>query len=466
MDKPLQRIDHIMWDAETPNSPATITGMMVFRKKLNKLKVAEIIEKRLLRYERFRRKVVIKDGKPMWHLDEQFQLLTHIHHVALPGKGGYTELQEFISDLISQPLNSNKPLWDIHLVDNYNHGSVLVWRLHHAIGDGMALVQVIFSLTGISAAESLAIPSIETNTKSHSTIDELFHLIDLGQSAFDDAKYLATHPTKLLENLKKNVMMAKEIGGLLVGKPIDNKLYKGRLGASKKAAWTKPLPLADFKALAVQHGTKINDVMVALVAGAIRKHMLMHKLDTSKGIRIVMPVSTHKNLSNEKLHNQFAWMMLDLPVNEANFIKRLKFIRDKTIALKPTAESAFVNELVHIVADFIPSKPKLKLLDFLGTRIGASITNVPGAKEPIYFAGSKIEDLVFWLPHTVPLGIGISLHSYNGKVTLGTAADELLIRDPDFIVNEFTKEFQKAVKNLAPKVKTTRRLPAPKPIAN
>src|ERR1019366_6954423 len=156
MDKPLQRIDHIMWDAESPNSLVTIAGIMAFKERFSKDKLVEIIKKRLLRYDRFQKKVVIKDGNPMWHEDECFQLQTHIHHIALPGKGGYTELQECISDLISQPFNYSKPLWDVHLIDNYNNGSVLLWRLHHSIGDGMSLVKVIFSLTGTSAKDSLS----------------------------------------------------------------------------------------------------------------------------------------------------------------------------------------------------------------------------------------------------------------------------------------------------------------------
>ena len=441
MDKPLQRIDHLMWDAEAPNSLVTIAGMMLFKKPINKEKLIQIIEDRLMRFERFGKKVIFLDGSPRWHKDEQFQLQTHMHHIALPGRGGYKELQRCISDLISQPLNYNKPLWDIHLIDNYEGGYVLLWRLHHAIGDGMGLVKVIYSLTGTTANSSLS--AVDETVPDHKKVSELSQLAEIGKGVYEDVKHLIQNPALLRDSLENSWKTALELKELFFGKSVKDTIYKGKLGLTKKAAWTDPLPLELFKKLAKQHNAKINDVLLALVAGAIRKHLLLHGQKTESDLKIIAPVNIRKATEVNILHNEFSFISLDLPVHIASFKKRIDVIREKTAALKPSIEPFFINELLHFVADYTPMVAKQLLLEFMGKHIMGVVTNVPGPSHPIYLAGNKVEDLMFWVPHTMPLGIGISLMSYNGKVYMGIVTDDKLVNDPDKIVNAFTSELSR-----------------------
>jgi WS/DGAT/MGAT family acyltransferase len=445
MDKPLQRIDHIMWDSDAPNSIATIAGVMTFKKPLHKERMLEIVKSRLLRFERFQKTIIIKDGSPMWHLDENFQLQNHIHHIALPGKGDYKELQQFVSDMISQPLNYNKPLWDIHLIDNYQGGSALLWRVHHAIGDGLALVKVIFSLTGITAKDSLAVFGEEGEAKKAKVKDNIEYIVDLGVSIYEDAKQLLSNPHILTDTLQHNWTLLKEAGELLKGKTV-NKLYKGDSGTVKKASWTEPLPLAAFKRLGKHYDAKINDVMLTVVAGAIRKHLQRHKQSVAESVKIVMPVNMRRTTEIKSLHNEFSFITVDLPVHISSFEKRLAYIKERTAAFKPSANSLLMTELIHIVADYTPLNAKQKLLGFLGRSVAGIVTNVPGPQHSIYLAGGKVEDLMFWVPHTVPLGIGISLMSYNGKVYMGIVTDEILLQDPDMITGAFASELARAEK--------------------
>ena len=105
-----------------------------------------------------------------------------------------------------------------------------------------------------------------------------------------------------------------------------------------------------------------------------------------------------------------------------------------------------MTEMIHIVADYTPLKAKQKLLGFLGKSIAGVVTNVPGPKHPIYLGGGKVEDLMFWVPHTVPLGVGVSLMSYNEKVYMGIVTDNVLVKDPDIIVKAFASELKRADK--------------------
>ena len=453
MDKPLQRIDHIMWDAESAVSLTTIAGMMVFKKKLSKQKLVDVVERRLLRFERFRRRVIVKNGKPMWHSDEDFELKAHIREISLPGEGTHKDLQKCISDLMSKPLDYERPLWDAHIISNYNGGCVLLWRLHHAVADGMSLVKVIFSLTGLSAKDSLAIPEPEVKPKGKNAINELMHLFKMGQGVYEDAKLLLNNPSALKDTLVHNWEMVKETGELLLGNKVAKSIYKGKLGAAKKAAWTEPLQLDTIKQIAKQNGVTINDVLVAMVAGAVREHLLMNDQKAEEGLKVVLPVNVRGNKEISTLHNDFSWMSFDLPVHLRSYKERIAFVRQKTAILKPTSEPIVLNELIHLVADFTPQGARQKLLEFMGSHIVGAITNVPGPKHPIYLAGQKVEDLAFWIPHTTPLGIGISLMSYNGKVYMGIVTDAGIIKNPDVITHLFEKELKKMTRSAASRAK-------------
>jgi diacylglycerol O-acyltransferase / wax synthase len=452
MDKPLQRIDHLMWDAETPNSLVTIAGIMTFKKPLNRKKLTDTITKRLLRFERFQKRVIMKEGNPHWHLDEYFKLKTHIHHIALPGKGGYAELQECVSDLISQQLNYNKPLWDIHLIDNYKGGSVLLWRLHHAIGDGISLVKVVFSLTGKTARESLAPDETGwTMPRRKKIADNLDQLVQLGRSAYEDGMHMLRNPSLFTESIRNTWRTTKEISELFLGRTVDNTIYKGHMGLVKKAAWAGPFELDTFKKVAKKYDVKINDVLLALVAGAFRKHLITHKQKVKDGMKIIVPVNLRKDHEAMKLHNEFSFISLDLPIHISSFEKRIRFISEKTTALKPSAEPLLLNEMLHLLADYTPMAVQKIFMEFMGKHIAGVISNVPGPDHPVYLAGSEVEDLMFWIPHTVSLGIGISLMSYNKKVYMGLVVDEGLVNDPEVLVNTFEHELKMQKKLLVRK---------------
>jgi diacylglycerol O-acyltransferase len=119
--------------------------------------------------------------------------------------------------------------------------------------------------------------------------------------------------------------------------------------------------------------------------------------------------------------------------------------------MKPSAAPLLLNGLIHLAADYTPVVAKQVFMEYMGNHIAGAITNVPGPDHPIYLAGEKVEDLVFWIPHTVILGIGISLMSYNGKVYMGIVTDEGLVSDPDMVVDAFTAELNQQEKLLRQK---------------
>ena len=451
MDKPLRKIDHMMWDVNMPNSLVTVTGMMTFDKKVSIKKLSKIIENRLLKFERFHKKVILKNKKPMWHLDEAFNLTSHIHHIALPAPGNYSALQQVISDLISQPLDESKPLWQVHLIDNYKGGSVVLWRLHHAIGDGIALIKVVFSLTGATKADSLLEKLDEKLEKreKHTLKKDLGDLFHTGQGLLHEAQELIKNPEQMKDTLLESWNITKEIGRLFLGDSVQDTIYKGNLGCSKKAAWSEPISLFTIKDIGKQYQATVNDILLALITGALRRHLIKHKQPVDKCIRIVVPVNIRKKEEKIRIHNKIGMLSIELPVHVNDVKKRIKYIREKTELLKHSIEPVLIYNLLNILADVIPTALEQKFSDFIGTKIAGVVTNVPGPKNVIFLAGEKVNDIMFWVPQTSPLGIGVSIISYNNKVCLGVVTDTNLVNQPDEIISGYYKEFE-AMKKLLP----------------
>lgn len=446
--KPLKKVDRIMWDADDPANPNSICGMMIFKKRLNRKILLEIIESRLMSYERFKSCIVLKKNLPHWKKLRNFKLEEHIQFIRMKKGQGYEFLQSELSQMMSLELNTEVPLWDARVYEFYTGGGAIVFRLHHAIADGAALISVLFSLTGNTAEESLEL----SQKRSHFSllnlpiVKDFQKFIHNSEAVLNEAKSLWKHPENISKKVMQSYEIAKDTSAIFTDEDISGNLYKGEFSNEKLVAWSKPHNLSDFKALGKKYNATVNDVLLALMAGAVRKHLLKHNQQVEKGMRIVIPVNLRGKTDDVKLHNEIGMISLELPVHLSTFLKRLHFINEKTSLLKESAEPFLLSKLMENVADYLPKRAKNAFLKFIATKISASITNVPGPQKSVYFLGQKIEEIYCWIPHTAVLGVGLSLISYNGKVTCGMVIDKNMADDPDYVISAFESELHNAVK--------------------
>lgn len=447
MDKPVNKIDQLMYGADVPTSLVTITGMMVFDKKINKDNLISIIENRLLKFSRFKEKIIEKAGKPFWHEDKLFDIKSHVVHVALPHPGDYNTLQELASQLISQPLDYDKPLWQVHLVDNYKGGSVVIWRIHHAIADGIALIKVVFSLTGSTLEESLKILIKEEDSKpkkKKSLFEEVNKFFKSGKDWYHDALEIIGDKEKLKNTFLETIEISNEIGKFVYGKSANKTLYKkGNLSNTKKAAYSEALPLSVIKVLGKKYNVTVNDMLLVLLTGAIRHHLIRHGQDLNQPIRIAVPVNMRKKDEKIEIKNKIGVITIELPVNEEDIDKRISIIKIKTELLKHSFEPLFVYYIMNIMGGVLSHKMEEYFIKLFGSKLTGVMTNVPGPRNEVYFAGEEIKDIMFWVPHTIMLGMGISLISYNDRVCLGVVTDTNLVKEPDEIIEGFYLEFER-----------------------
>ena len=136
---------------DRPTNLMVINSLLLFDEPVDWERAKQITQRRLVdRYPRFRERVVeshLPLRAPKWELDPDFALEHHMHHRALPAPGGTAELQELVSDLMTMPLDRNRPLWHTYMVDGFGDGAAMICRMHHCIADGIALARVMLSLT-------------------------------------------------------------------------------------------------------------------------------------------------------------------------------------------------------------------------------------------------------------------------------------------------------------------------------
>jgi WS/DGAT/MGAT family acyltransferase len=449
--KPMTNVDAAWLHMESPTNLMLISGVMAFREKLDFGELKELIEDRLLPFERFRQKVVLSSIPgmgPRWVDDPHFNLRSHLQRVALPDPGGQKELQEYAGTIMSTPLDFSKPLWQFQYIENYKGGSALVARIHHCIADGIALVRVLLSLTDDSPKGS---PKTRRTRRRRKPLGGGFWLPEVVNDAvYSVGKITARMVDSTLETLadptraaQMVVEGAKGTGILarLATMPADPEtIFKGELTTAKRVAWSEVMPLADVKAYSRSKGATINDLLLAGVTGAIRRYMIGRGAEVDDlNIRAVVPVNLRPDSEIIKLGNKFGLVFLALPIGVADRHERLVELKKRMDKIKASSEPWVIYAILNAVGLTGPKVESLALQLF-GSKATAVMTNVPGPREEIYLAGKAMRSMMFWVPQSAKLGLGVSILSYAGQVRLGVATDSGLVPDPESIIDAFQEE--------------------------
>jgi diacylglycerol O-acyltransferase / wax synthase len=451
--EPMSKVDTAWLRMEKPTNLMMITGVLMFEERLDLQAFRKLIAERFLAFKRFRQKAVDTPSAAFWETDADFDLDWHIRLTALPGAAGKPELERLVSQLASTPLDHSKPLWQFHLVDNYRGGSALVTRIHHCYADGIALIQVLLSLTDVRAkrAEGSELPKAwlkedgeQITKKFFSPMQAQFDkAVKIGGKVIEKGVEMYRDPTLAAVVAKEGGEIAKELAVALALPDDPPTLFKAPLGVSKRCAWAEPLGLADVKTVGRALGCTVNDVLLASAAGALRSFLieLGEEVD-GLTIRATVPVNLRPLAHAKKLGNHFGLVFLDLPIGEANPLRRLEHVAENMRMIKSSRQAVMTFGVLAALG-MTPLAVQRFALDLFSRKATAVATNVPGPQMPLYLAGCKVTDQMFWVPQTGGIGMGISILSYNGQVHFGLITDAKSVNKPDEIIRRFRGEFEK-----------------------
>ena len=451
--EPMSRVDTAWLRMDRPTNPMMITGVLMLAEPLSLARLRRVVANRFLAYARFRQKAVDTAAGASWCDDEDFDLDWHVQAVALPGRAGRTAggkraLERFVSQLASSPLDKGRPLWQFHLVEGYEGGSALVARIHHSYADGIALVQVLLSLTDTGPEAGRGGPLARRWLKRDGArvarrVGAVEKVARLGGRMLDRGMDLYRHPTLAGVLAREGGEIARELVHALALSDDPPSLLRGRLGTSKRVAWAEPLSLDEVKAVGRACGCTVNDVLMAAAAGALRAYII-ERGDDPDGItlRATVPVNLRPLEHARQLGNHFGLVFLELPVGEPNPVRRLERVAACMEQLKCSRQAIVAYGLLAALG-VAPTALQGIALELFSRKASAVATNVPGPQQPLYLAGAPVRELMFWVPQTGSIGLGISIMSYNGRVHFGLIGDARLIPDPDAVIRRFGPEFDK-----------------------
>jgi diacylglycerol O-acyltransferase / wax synthase len=393
---------------EDETNPMVVNGVLELAERLAVERIHTLLE-RVAAIGRFRARVVepaLHAGPPHWEDVADFDLAQHIEHVTLASPDDAT-LQAFVGGAVSGLLDRARPMWRVYVIDRPSRGTTLLYRVHHAIADGFALLGILLSLCDGGELPRAATPRPPRRTR-------------------------VTTAVACARSLARVVTL-----------PSDPKtLLKGALSREKRVAWSEPIALADVKSAAHAASATVNDVLVATATGALGRYLARagQPLDDLE-IRAMVPVDLRGGAAPTDLGNRFGLVVLALPVCVRDPSKRLAAVKQRMDRLKGTPEALVTHGLLRAMG-WAPRPVEDLGAWFFGTKASIVLTNVPGPRTRLSLAGVPVSRIMFWVPQSGRMGLGISILSYAGTVTIGILADAALVPDPGALAADLHVELR------------------------
>ena len=451
----MSRVDTAWLRMDSPTNLMMIVGVWVLQPGLRRADLAARLEERLLKYPRFTQRAVEDATGASWVTDAKFDLARHLVCEQLPGAGGQAALQDRLAQLCMEPLDKQHPLWQFHLVENYQGGSALMVRIHHCIADGIALISVMNTLVDGGSAPPVR-PKKEPRAPGLEGAPDLLadvlfkpmagiavRALGLAGNSASKSMELMLDPNASADAARVLYQVMGDVAALALMPDDSPTSLKGLPGLQKRVAWCAPLPLADVKAVSKALRCSINDVLLSCVAGAIGQYLVANgEAVTDKEIRAMVPVNLRPLSQAHKLGNQFGLAPLVLPVGIANPVQRVFEVRTRMAGLKDSVQPLLAYGMLA-VAGLLVKPAQDALLQLYTNKTTAVMTNVPGPKDKLKICGSTIDESLFWVPQSGSVGLGVSILSYGGGVQFGVVSDAILCPDPQLIIDRFGAEFDK-----------------------
>jgi WS/DGAT/MGAT family acyltransferase len=401
----------------------------------------EQIQSRMHLVPRYRQKLAvppIEMGRPMWVDDPRFNLEYHVRHTALPKPGSMEQLRQLAARIFSQRLDRSKPLWETWLVQGLEDKRfALISKTHHALVDGVAGIDLASVLFDLGPVPQRVEPE-QWTPQPEPTAAELVAegVKGVARRPFSLAAKAAQavqQPGQTLSNLREAAEGVGEVvwAGL---NPAPETPLNVPIGPHRRIE-NVSFRLEDFKTVKRAFGATVNDVVLAVVAGAMRKWLRSRGVRTEgMELRALVPVSIRSEMETSELGNRIAVMRGPLPVYVDDPIERMRIVMAAMGGLKESKQ-ALGAEVISGLQDFAPPTllAQASRLNFSTRIFNLIVTNVPGPQFPLYLLGRELQELipVAFLPENHALAIAIM--SYNGDVDFGLLADYDAMPDLDFV---------------------------------
>lgn len=466
----LSASDASFYQLENSSTPMYVGSLSILRRPRSGLSYETLlatVEQRLPQVPRYRQKVreiTLGLARPVWIDDPDFDITYHIRRSALPSPGNDAQLHDLVARLGSRPLDKTRPLWEMYLVEGLANDRIAIYtKSHQALVNGLSAVEIGHVIADRTQkppvfGEDIWIPAREPGTAELvlGAVGDWFsgprEQLAAVQSAVTG---IVSSSDQLVETGRRLADAARIVArGTAPSSPLNARVSRNRRFTVASGS------LEDYRRLRVRYDCDVNDVILAVVAGALRNWLLSRgePVKPTTTVRAMAPMSVYPELDDDgaagpgQAISEVTPFLVDLPVGEGNAVVRLSQIAHATES-HPTATSLVDARTIVTLSGFAPPT-----LHAMGIRVATSfaarmfnllITNVPGAQTQMYVAGAKLLETYAVPPllHNQVLAIGVT--SYCGRVYFGINADREAMSDVDVLpalLRESLEELLEAAK--------------------
>lgn len=473
--RPIPTADQTWLHMDRPNNLMQVRALMWFHSAPTIEDVRTLLAERMVaRHPVFARRAVEHGGEWYWEDAPDFDLADHVREVRLGGDAD--DLKAWIGARFAEPLDRTRPLWTVDLVtDVEGYGSVLFFCFHHALADGIRAVQLMLNLCDPVGGGSVLPVAVGRDRRRTRLVALGAGAVrrgasDLGDLAFGAARVplrlasrlgpglvrdgvdlgldLVRRPRRVVDLVQglasrdnQSVNTVAELSRLVAAPRSAQTSWSGTPGVDKSVSWVTGLDLAHIKTVGREHSGTVNDVLLALVSQALTRYL------TEKGALVdeiawLVPVSLQPldAALPEELGNHFALVFLPMPLGTGSTAAAVAAMRDRMLRIKHSVEPAITFGVQWMVAES-PRTLAVRLTNLFANKGVGVLTNVPGPRAPVTFAGAPVAGTLGWVPMSGDQPLGIAIFSYDGAVSIGIAGDAALVPDPDRIAALIQEEY-------------------------
>jgi diacylglycerol O-acyltransferase len=443
---------------ESANSPMHVAGTAMYEVGplrnsdggIDIDKIRDYVNARLHLIPRYRQRLAYTpvEGQPVWVDDDHFNIHYHVRHTALPKPGDERQLKRLAARIMSQHLDRVKPLWEIWVVEGLaNHDQfAMISKIHHCMVDGMSSVDLLNVLLKSDPTDDFEPAPRWLPRRAPSSwelaSDALLRYASLPIEIGRNLPEIVREARDPRSDIRARLRAVRDMLSMGIRGPSATPLNQ-RIGPHRRFDWLA-MDLNEVKAVKNRVGGTLNDIVLATVAGAVRRFLQRRSVSVDNlDFRVMAPVSVRTQEERGTMGNRVSAWMVPMPLAERDPVRRLDEIRETTARLKESKQ-ALGAEMLTQVAEWTPST-LLSLGARMATRalpFNLVVTNVPGPQVPLYLLGAKMLDNYGFIPLTDYLCLGVVLFSYAGKLCWGLTAEWDLLPDLHDFVSDIEASFR------------------------
>jgi len=451
---PLATLDALFLAAEHPDVPMHIGATLVFEGGpfatrsgvVDRQAFTDHVASRLDRIPRYRQRLVESplEGRMLWIDDDRFDVRAHIHRRPVGGRRSERDLKRAVGEILSRPLDRNRPLWELWILDRLESGRfAIVTKVHHCMADGLGGVDQLCAL--LDATPEVFPPSVAEWTPRPApnalalAKDDVATSVRGAVTALAMAVEAVRDPLRSWRDASDGARSLTETATALL-RPARFTPFNHPLGGERRFEWLG-MSVADLRRVKRHFGVTLNDVVLATVAGALHRYLAWDGVSAPSGeVRAAVPVSMRD--PDSSTGNQVSLWLLPLPADERDPVKRLDQVRVATAERKETGTARALYSLLRLTEGIAPAvlRASVRMFENL-LPFNLIVTNVPGPQFPLYMNGARLVAAYPSVPLFENQGLGIALFSYDGMMYWGFLADPSVVPDLDEFVYSIAVSF-------------------------